>query len=157
MSTLVAFFSAEAGRTRKAAEAIAKHLNSETFEIKPEIPYSSGDLKWVNPLARCNREKLGKKDIPVEGRIDNFDSYDTVFIGFPIWYGGAPNIINTFCKDYDWSGKKVYLFATSGASGMGKSAEKLMPYVKGAEIVSEKRIKSGIDIKDWLASYKAGE
>ena len=56
----------------------------------------------MNPISRCNREKIGKKDVSVEGKIENFEDYDTVLIGFPIWYGSAPNVVNTFCKEYDW-------------------------------------------------------
>lgn len=104
----------------------------------------------MNPLSRCNREKIGKKNVPVIGKVENFDSYDTVLIGFSIWYGCAPNVVNTFCKNYDWSGKKVYVFATSGGSGMGKTAERLAPYVKGAEIVSDKLITSEAELDSWL-------
>ena len=129
--TLVTYFSAE-GTTAKVAKEYAEKTGSDIFEIKPEIPYSAADIRWVNPLARCNREKMGNKDVPVTGKIENFSEYDTVYIGFPIWYGSAPNVVNTFCKGYDWTGKKVFAFATSGGSGIGKSAEKLKPFVKGA-------------------------
>jgi hypothetical protein len=79
--------------------------------------------------------------------VADFTSYDTVYIGFPIWYGCAPNVVNTFCKGYDWSGKKVVVFATSGGSGIGKTAEKLQPYVNGAEIVSAKLVKNATEIE----------
>ncbi len=75
------------------------------------------------------------------GTVENFAEYDTVYIGFPIWYGCAPNVVNTFCKAYDWTGKKIYVFATSGGSGIGKTAEKLQPYVNGGEIAEAKLIK----------------
>ncbi len=107
MKVLVVYFSAEMGRTEKAAKALAKELDCGLFEIKPAVPYTPGDLKYMNPLARCNREKLGKKDVPVEGTIEDFGSYDLVCIGFPIWYGGAPNVVDTFAKGYDWTGKKL--------------------------------------------------
>ena len=150
MKILVAYFSAEKGRTAAVANVIAEQLKADLFEIKPTVPYSKADLRWINPFARCNKEKMGKKEVPVTGKIENFSDYDTVFLGFPIWYGCAPNVVNTFCKDYDWSGKKVFLFATSGGGGMGKSAEKLEPYVKGAEIAGEKLVKKPEEVKIWL-------
>ena len=140
MKTLVAFFSAEAGRTKRVAEELAGKLGADIFEIVPEKPYTKADLSYMNPLARCNREKFGKKDVPVSGRVENFSEYDTVYIGFPIWYGAAPNVVNTFCSAYDWTGKKVHVFATSGGSGIGKTAEKLAPYLKGVESVDAKLV-----------------
>ena len=142
MSTLVAYFSAEAGTTAKVAKDLAKKIGADLFEIKPEIPYSKADLRYMNPLARCNREKFGNKDVPVAGRIENLSQYDTVYIGFPIWYGAAPNVVNSFCKGYDWKGITIHAFATSGGSGIGKTAEKLEPYVKGAVSVDAKLVHS---------------
>ena len=142
MSTLVVYFSAEAGTTAKVAKDLAKKIGADLFEIKPEIPYSKADLRYINPLARCNREKFGNKDVPVAGRIENLSQYDTVYIGFPIWYGAAPNVVNTFCKGYDWKGITIHAFATSGGSGIGKTAEKLEPYVKGAVSVDAKLVHS---------------
>lgn len=136
MKVLVAYFSAE-GTTRRYAEALAAKLQADLFEIKPQKPYTAAELNWKNPLSRCNREKIGKKDVPVEGTVQDWDQYDAVCLGFPIWYYGAPNVVNTFCKAYDWSGKKLLLFATSGGSGIGKTAAKLEPYLKGSpQIVS---------------------
>ena len=146
MSTLVAYFSAEAGTTAKVAKDLAKKIGADLFEIKPEIPYSKADLRYMNPLARCNREKFGNKDVSVAGRIENLSQYDTVYIGFPIWYGAAPNVVNTFCKGYDWKGITIHAFATSGGSGIGKTAEKLEPYVKGAVSVDAKLVHSAGDL-----------
>lgn len=142
MSTLVAYFSAEAGTTAKVAKDLAKKIGADLFEIKPETPYSKADLRYMNPLARCNREKFGNKDVPVADRIENLSQYDTVYIGFPIWYGAAPNVVNTFCKGYDWKGITIHAFATSGGSGIGKTAEKLEPFVKGAVSVDAKLVHS---------------
>ena len=122
---------------------------SLAYARQPQEPYSEADIRWTNPLARCNREKIGKKDVPVEGSVEDFAKYDVVFIGFPIWYGCAPNVVNTFCKGYDWSGKKVYAFATSGGSGIGKSAEKLAPYVEGAVTVEARLVQSADDVTMW--------
>ncbi|MCR5829874.1 MAG: flavodoxin [Lachnospiraceae bacterium] len=145
MKTLVTYFSAE-GTTAKVAKDLASKIGADVFEIVPEEPYTKGDLRWINPVARCNKEKFGKKDVPVVGKIENFGEYDTVYIGFPIWYGAAPNVVNTFCGGYDWNGKKVSIFATSGGSGIGKTAEKLAPYIEGAEIAGAKLVKNAEEI-----------
>lgn len=134
MKTLVAYFSAE-GTTAAMAKSLAQTIHADIFEIKPEVPYTASDINWKNPLARCNKEKIGKKDVPIQGSVSDWDQYDTVCLGFPIWYYGAPNIINTFCKGYDWTGKKVVLFATSGGSNIGKTADKLSPYLKGNPLI----------------------
>lgn len=131
MKTLVAYFSAE-GTTAKVAKDYAASVGADIFEIVPEQPYTAADINWKNPLSRCNREFFGKKEVPVSGKVENFEAYDQVLIGFPIWYGCAPNVVNTFCARYDWTGKKVLAFATSGGSPIGKTAEKLRPYVQGA-------------------------
>lgn len=148
MKGLVVYFSAS-GVTAGIAKAVAEGAGADAFEIKPEIPYSDADLRWMNPMARCNREKLGKKDVPVSGRVENMNEYDVIFIGFPIWYGCAPNVVNTFLKGYDLSGKKIAIFATSGGSGIGRTADKLKPYIDGAEIVDARVLKSAADAKDW--------
>lgn len=146
MSGLVVFFSAEMGRTAKVAGDLAAKQGLDIFDSKPVEPYTRADLNYINPLARCNREKFGKKEVPSEGRIENFSDYDTVYIGFPIWYGAAPNVVNTFCKAYDWTGITVHAFATSGGSGIGRTAEKLKPYVKGAASVDAKLVQSADEI-----------
>ncbi|WP_029200976.1 flavodoxin [Oribacterium sp. NK2B42] len=145
MSTLVTYFSAE-GTTAKVAKEYAEKIGADLFEIVPEVPYSTLDIRWVNPLARCNREQIGGKDVPVSGKIDDFGKYDTVYIGFPIWYGQAPRVVHTFCKGYDWTGKDIHIFATSGGSGIGKTAEKLQPSVAGGNIIDAKRISSASEI-----------
>ena len=138
MKTLVAYFSAEFGATRAVAEDLAAALGADLFEIVPETPYSAADLRWTNPLARCNREHLAGRDVPV------------VFLGFPIWYGYQPLVVSTFCKAYDWTGKKVYAFATSGGSGIGRTAEKLHPFVPGAERVEAKLVHRASDVTAWI-------
>ena len=149
MKTLVTYFSAEASTTKTVATSLAEALSADLFEIAPLHPYTAADLRYTNPLARCNKEKFGKKDVPVQGKVADFSEYDRVIIGFPIWYGCAPNVVNTFCKEYDWTGKKIYVFATSGGSGIGKTAEKLQPYVKGGEIVDARRVSSAGELEDW--------
>ena len=149
MKTLVAYFSAQ-GTTAALARELAEKTGSDLFEIVPQEPYSAADIKWTNPLARCNREKIGKKDVPVAGTVADWESYDRVYLGFPIWYYGAPNVVNTFCKGYDWQGKRVALFATSGGSGIGRTVEKLRPYVAGGEIVKAEVIRGGKTLDDIL-------
>ena len=145
MATLVTYFSAE-GTTAAVAKEFAAKIGADIFEIVPEQPYTAADIKWTNPLARCNKEQIGKKDVPVSGTIENFDNYDTVYIGFPIWYGQAPRVVYTFCKGYDWTGKTIHAFATSGGSGIGKTAEKLGEYVSGAASVDAKLVHSASEL-----------
>ena len=152
MKTLIAYFSVQ-GTTAKVAKGSAEHLEADLFEIKPEKPYTAADIKWVNPLARCNKEKIGKQDVPVVGQIETFGDYDLILIGFPIWYGCAPNVVNTFCKGYDWSGKRVAAFATSGGSGIGKTADKLKPYVDGAVSVDAKLVHDDMELINWVEEW----
>ncbi|MBO4697382.1 MAG: flavodoxin [Lachnospiraceae bacterium] len=146
MKNLVTYFSAE-GTTAKVAKELAEKISADVFEIVPQEPYTKADIRWINPIARCNKEKFGKKDVPVVGTVADFAEYDTVYIGFPIWYGAAPNVVNTFCQGYDWSGKKIVVFATSGGSGIGKTGEKLAPFVKGGEIVGAKLVKTAAEVE----------
>lgn len=152
---LVTYFSAE-GTTARLAKRLAESLGADIFEIKPETPYTAADIKWTNPLARCNREKIGRKDVPISGKIENIKDYDNILIGFPIWYYGAPNIIHTFLKQYDFSGKKLALFATSGGSDIGKTVSKLTPLLDGkGKIVGAKLFQSSVsgdELKKWAES-----
>ncbi len=155
MKTLVAYFSAS-GYTASLAKRVAQAADADLFEIKPLQPYTDADLKWTNPLARCNKEKIGKKDVPVAGRIENFDQYDMIYIGFPVWYYAEPNIIDTFVKGYDFSSKKVALFATSGGSDISKAPGKLQPLMKG-EIVGARLFRPDESfpvIKTWTSSLE---
>jgi len=139
MATLISFFSAE-GTTAKVAKEFAQKIGADIFEIIPQKPYTKADINYMNPLSRCNREQIGGKDVPVKSKIEDFDKYDTVYIGFPIWYGQAPRVIHTFAGDYDWTGKIVHAFATSGGSGIGKTAEKLSASLNGAKSVDAKLV-----------------
>ncbi len=96
--TLVTYFSVE-GTTKQVAERLAKAIGADLFEIVPMKKYTAADIKWTNPLARCNREKIGRKDVPVADKVENMSAYDIVFVGFPIWYGCAPNVVNSFLKN----------------------------------------------------------
>lgn len=150
MKTLVAYFSA-GGATAALAKDIAEVTGADLFEIKPVEPYTQADIRWTNPLARCNKEKIGKKAVPINGRVDGWELYELVLIGFPIWYYAAPNIIETFVKSYDFAGKKVALFATSGGSDITKSPGKLQPLMAG-EIIGSKLFNSysANDLRSWV-------
>ena len=145
---LVTYFTASEGRvTERVAKNLAAAVSGDIFEIAAKDRYTKADINWVNPLSRCNKEKLGKKDV------ENIQDYDLILIGFPVWYGGAPNIINTFLKGYDFSGKKIALFATSGGGGMGRSKEKLQSLLPNARIMGAKlfKIKAGSDeMRAWV-------
>ena len=120
---VVAYFSAS-GVTKRAAKAAGADL----FEIKPAVPYSQADLDWTNKKSRSSVE-MGNPDSRPEiaERMENMEEYDTVFLGFPIWWYVAPTIIDTFLESYDFSGKTIVPFATSGGSGFGRTAEVLKP------------------------------
>ena len=155
MKTLVAYFSAN-GNTASLAKRVAQAAKADLFEIKPVEPYTDADLRWTNPLARCNKEKLGKKSVPIADRVADFDEYELVLIGFPVWYYTAPNIIETFVKSYDFSGKKVALFATSGGSDIAKAPGKLQPLMKG-KIVDARLFRpdaSYAEVNVWTSNLK---
>jgi len=123
--TLVAYFSAT-GTTRKAAEALAEAIGADIYEIKPEVPYTRGDLIWVNPLSRSSKEMKNKQHRPaIVPDVPELAAYDKVYLGFPIWWYVAPTIVNTFLETASWSGQQLVLFATAGSSDFGKTAEEL--------------------------------
>ena len=132
MKKLVTYFSAS-GVTKRAAEHLAKAAGADLFEIKPAVPYTRADLDWTNKKSRSSVEMSNPDSRPeIEEQLSNMEDYDTVFIGFPIWWYVAPTIINTFVESYDFSGKTIIPFATSGGSGMGKTVEVLKPLCPGA-------------------------
>ena len=149
MKTLVACFSAQ-GTTAALAKRLADRLGADLFEIRPAEPYTAADIRWTNPVARCNREKIGKKDVPVAGTVADWAAYDKVYLGFPIWYYGAPNVVQTFCKAYDWQGKRVILFATSGGSGIGRTAEKLQAYLSNGHIAAARVVRDVEELQDLI-------
>ena len=140
---LVAYFSAS-GRTAKVAEKLAAELGADIYEIKPEVKYTKADLNWMNKNSRSSVEMNDKSFRPaiVRGDVD-VSGYDTVYLGFPIWWYVAPTLINTFLEAYDFTGKKIVLFATSGSSGFGNTAAELQISAPNAEI-TETKVLSGI-------------
>lgn len=121
MKRLVAYFSAS-GVTARTAEALAEAANADLFEIRPTVPYTTADLNWMDKKSRSSVEMSDPDSRPeIADRLANMDEYDTVFVGFPVWWYVAPTIINTFLESYDFSGKTVIPFATSGGSGLGNT------------------------------------
>lgn len=155
--TLVAYFSAS-GVTAKVAERLADTIGADIFEIEPEIPYTEADLNWQDRKSRSSIEMNDPASRPsVKATRDNINEYDTIFVGFPIWWYVAPTIINTFLESYNLSGKTIVPFATSGGSGMGKTNEKLLPSCKGAKLLDGKVFKSNIvntELSAWVESLE---
>lgn len=135
---LVAYFSAS-GVTKKVAEKIAAAANGDLFQIEPEIAYSEKDLNWMNKNSRSSLEMSDKDFRPAMIKKElNLSEYDSILLGFPIWWYVAPTIINTFLESYDFSGKKITLFATSGGSGFGNTVQELRNSAPDAHIVEGK-------------------
>ena len=151
--TLVAYFSAS-GVTKKAAEKLASAAKRDIYEIKPAVPYTKADLNWMDKKSRSSVE-MGNKSFRPEIVKDDLDlsQYDTILVGFPIWWYVAPTIINTFLESYDFAGKKIVLFATSGGSGFGNTVKELKPSAPEAEIVEGKLLNRATD-KDIDALIK---
>lgn len=150
---LVAFFSAT-GTTKSVAEKLALELGADLFEIKPITPYTKSDLNWMNPLSRSSKEM--KKNIKPEIIIEplNTDEYDTVFLGYPVWWYIAPTIINSFLEAYDFSDKRIVLFATSGGSGFGKSVMNLQPSAPAAQITEGAVLNNQTVFDNFIKEYK---
>lgn len=135
---LVTYFSAS-GMTAKVAETLSEAIGADLYEIEPAVPYTKKDLNWMDKKSRSTIEMNDQASRPaIAGMRDNMEDYDTVFVGFPIWWYVAPHIINTFLESYDLTGKTIVPFATSGGSDMGKTNEKLMPSCAGAKLIEGK-------------------
>ena len=151
MKTLVAYFSAS-GQTAKLAKTLAGVTGGDLFEIAPETAYTAADLDWMDKKSRSTIEmKDPKSRTAIAGKVADMAQYDTVFVGFPIWWYQAPRIIETFLESYDFSGKTVIPFATSGGSGMGKTNEKLAPSCPGAKLLHGKVFNSYSSKADFSA------
>ena len=154
---LVAYFSAS-GVTAKLAKRLADVIGADLFEIKPEQVYTKADLNWQDKKSRSSVEMNDMSCRPAIGnKVENMEQYDTVFVGFPIWWYREPSIIDTFMEAYNFEGKAVVPFATSGGSGMGDSAINMQELAKGAKVVSGKRFgrnASADELKNWVAGIK---
>ena len=138
MKRLVAYFSASK-TTEKVANMIAEEGGYDICEITPKEAYTKADLNWMDKKSRSSVEMKDKKIRPeIKNNDIDMSQYDEIILGFPIWWYVAPTIINTFLESYDFSGKKIVLFATSGGSGFGNTVSELQPSVPGADIVEGK-------------------
>ena len=157
MRQLVAYFSAS-GTTKKVAEKLAKAIGADIFEIKPEVPYTKADLNWLSKKSRSSVEMNDTSCRPaIAESIDNMADYDTVFVGFPVWWYREPSIIDTFMESYDFTGKTVIPFATSGGSGLGESYKNLQTLAPGAKVTDGERFSAGISeekLKAWAEGIK---
>ena len=154
--TLVAYFSAS-GVTAKLAKRLADSIGADLHEIQPETPYTDADLDWNNKGSRSSVEMENKTFRPaIANKIEDVSQYSTVFVGFPIWWYVAPTIINTFLEQYDFTGKTVVPFATSGMSGMGNTNQELAPSCKGANLVEGQRFDADASagkLKKWAERF----
>ena len=140
---LVAYFSAT-GKTAKVATKLAAAIGADDYEIKPEVQYTKADLNWMNKKSRSSVEMNDKSIHPaiITGDVDVL-GYDTIYLGFPIWWYVAPTVINTFLEAYDFTGKKIVLFATAGSSGFGNTLTELQPSAPDAKF-TETTVLTGI-------------
>ena len=154
--TLVAYFSAS-GVTAGVADKLAKSIGADLFEIKPEQIYTDADLDWRNKQSRSSVEMNDRASRPaIASKVENIAQYDVVFVGFPIWWYREPSIIDTFMEAYDFSGKTVVPFATSGSSGIGPSGENMQKLAPKAKVLEGKRFPSGVsaeDLKKWASEW----
>lgn len=153
---LVAYFSAS-GVTANLAKNLAQAAGADLYEIKPEVPYTHADLNWNDQKSRSTIEMENPSSRPAISYNDiKIADYDVVFIGFPIWWYIAPTIINSFLESYDFSGKVIVPFATSGGSKMGKTVEKLKPSVSDTVSWKEGKVLSAnasyMELTAWIES-----
>ena len=152
--TLVAYFSAT-GTTMEAATKLAKVANADLHEIVPEVPYTPADLNWRDKSSRSSVEMADKSSRPaIANKVENMEQYDTVFVGYPIWWYVAPTIINTFLEQYDLTGKTIVPFFTSGGSGAGETMKYLKPSAPGANWQDPKNLNymGEAEMKSWIDS-----
>ena len=152
MSALVAYFSAT-GTTARVARTLAETVGADLFEIEPEAPYTAADLNWNDKDSRSSREMADEKCRPaVAGDALDMSRYDTVFLGFPIWWYVEPRIIDTFLEAHDFSGKTIVPFATSGGSGLGKAPERMATLTPGATVTEGSLLNGRLnadDLRTW--------
>ena len=152
---LVAYFSAT-GTTAGVAERLANAINADLFEIKPEQPYTSEDLNWQNDQSRSSIEMGNRNSRPqIASKIEDIAQYNIVFVGSPIWWGREPSIMDTFIESYDFTGKTVIPFVTSGSSDIGDYGANLQSLVPGAKVLTGKRFPSNVteeELKTWVTA-----
>lgn len=153
---LVAYFSAT-GTTAEVAKNLAQAIDADLFEIKPQQPYTAADLNWRDENSRSSVEMKDKTSRPeIETKVEDMSKYDVVFIGFPIWWYREPSIIDTFVESYDFSGKVIVPFATSGGSGMGDSGKNIQELAPKAKVFAGERFSAKVsaeELKKWAGSW----
>ena len=156
MKALVTYFSAS-GVTAALAQRLAEAIGAELYEIRPDAPYTPGDLDWTNKQSRSTvemqnkacRPALADKNAPVDGA-------DVVFVGYPVWWYREPSLVDSFLEAYDFTGKKIVLFATSGGSGIGAEAPARVQEITGVPVAGAKRFAadaSAAELKAWAGSF----
>ena len=154
--TLVAYFSAT-GNTAKLARTLAAMVDGDLHEIQPKQPYTAADLNWQDSKSRSSVEINDKSFRPeIANKVDDMGKYDTVYIGFPVWWYVAPTVINTFLEQYNLEGKTIIPFATSGSSGIGNTSAELRNSCKGAILKNGKRFDAGVsaqELRKWINSF----
>ncbi|MBR2531036.1 MAG: NAD(P)H-dependent oxidoreductase [Lachnospiraceae bacterium] len=153
---LVAYFSAS-GTTQKVAKTLAEAIGADLFEIRPETPYSKADLNWMNKNSRSTIEMNDRSCRPaIAAAVDGMEQYDTVFVGFPVWWYREPSIIDTFMESYDFSGKTIIPFCTSGGSGLGDAPANMQKLAKDAKVETGRRFggrATSYELKTWAAGW----
>lgn len=153
---LVAYFSAS-GVTKKLSENLAEAIGADMFEIVPAQIYTAADLNWQDKNSRSSVEMNDRSSRPaIASKVEDMSQYEVVFVGFPVWWYREPSIIDTFAESYDFSGKTIVPFATSGGSGIGDSGKNLSEIAKGAKVEEGKRFSAGAsadELKEWAKSW----
>ena len=153
---LTAYFSAS-GVTAKVAKRLAEAIGAELFEIRPEVPYTNMDLDWQDKGSRSTVEMNDRSSRPaINSKVTDMNQYDVIFIGFPIWWYREPSIIDTFMESYDFSGKTVIPFATSGSSPIGNSGKNMQALAPKANVAEGKRFSAGAadqTLADWASEW----
>lgn len=154
---LVAYFSAS-GVTKSVAEKLAEAAEADLFEIVPQQPYTSEDLNWNDSQSRSSVEMNDRSCRPkISSSISDLSQYECVFVGFPVWWYREPSIIDTFLEAYDFSGKMIVPFCTSGGSGLGESVRNIQTFAQGADVRNGRRFSSGVseeELKSWISGLK---
>ncbi len=156
MKNLVVYFSAS-GVTEKLAKRLAEAIGSDIFEIVPRQKYTDKDLDWTDKNSRSSKEMADVNSRPeIVGKVEDFNGYDNIFIGFPIWWYREPSVVDTFLEQYDFKNKRIIPFATSGGSGMGETYKYIQSVAKNAVVEKGKRFSGNSDSRElllWAKNY----
>ena len=154
-NAMVAYFSAS-GVTAKVARRLAKAIDADLFEIRPETPYTRADLNWMDKKSRSTLEMNDPSCRPAMAQVPDVSAYDVIFVGFPIWWYREPSIIDSFMERADFTGKTVVPFCTSGGSGIGDSAQNMQALARGAVVKKGRRFSAlalAGELKKWAGQW----